>query len=247
MRTVAIIQARMGSERLPGKVLADIEGAPMLERVIERVERAETVDAVCVATSLSEADDAIDEWIQPRRGVHLYRGSEDDVLERYVEAAQAMVADVIVRITADCPLIDPEIIDTIVRYFHTNPRLEYATNTGDPRTYPRGLDVEAFTFESLNAVSLCSTKPYEREHVTPYYREDAGAFIKFWIGAAGTWKRPELRWCVDEQADLDFVREVYRRGWDALSTAELIKALDGAPELRDMNQGVRQKAVKENA
>ena len=94
------------------------------------------------------------------------------------------------------------------------------------------------------AVDMYSGNSYQREHVTPYYREHLHGVGTSWRFASGALRRPELRWCVDEQADLDFVREVYRRGWDALSTAELIKALDGAPELRDMNKGVRQKGAK---
>jgi spore coat polysaccharide biosynthesis protein SpsF len=206
VKTVAIIQARMGSTRLPNKVLADLGGRPMLAQVIARVQRAQTIDEVVVATSIAPQDDAI-EIFCASQGISCFRGSEDDVLDRYYQAARAFMADVVVRITADCPLHDPRVIDTIVSHFDPA-RADYVSNTVK-RTYPDGLDTEVFSLAALERAWQEATWTSEREHVTPYI-----------------WKHPELfrldqvtqpadlsalRWTVDEPRDLALVREVYRR------------------------------------
>src|SRR5208282_1417599 len=166
---IAIIQARMGSSRLPGKSLAEIEGRPMLWHVIQRVKRASLVDRVVVATSTAPADDVIEKMCQ-ENGVPCYRGSENNVLDRYYHAARAEKAAQVVRITADCPLIDPELIDQVVSRFQTGD-LDYASNTM-VRTYPDGLDTEVFSFSALERAWHEAVKDSEREHVTPYLRSD---------------------------------------------------------------------------
>ncbi len=242
MKTVAIIQARMGSERLPGKAMVDIEGYPMLARVVERTRRARLVDDVVVATTAHPRDEVICSWAD-LYAVPCVKGPEEDVLRRYMAAAEYYHADVIVRITADCPLIDPEIIDRVVGSMRrTGYRAEFASNALLPLTFPRGVDVEVFTTQSFRAADRLCNKPYEREHVTPYYHDrgaDGCSIIR--IPARPEERRPELRWCVDEQADLDLVWGIYARGWDQLSTADLIEALDRDPSLRDTNLDVKQK------
>jgi spore coat polysaccharide biosynthesis protein SpsF (cytidylyltransferase family) len=164
MRTVAIIQARMGSTRLPGKVLMDLAGEPMLVRVVNRVRRAERLDEVVVATTASPSDDPIFEGCR-QRGWAVERGSEKDVLDRYYRAARAHHADVVVRITADCPFVDAGLIDQVVGAF-LGGGYDYVSNVLEPRTYPRGLDVEVFRFSALEKAWQEDRDPSWREHVT---------------------------------------------------------------------------------
>ncbi len=209
-KVVAIIQARMGSTRLPGKTMMDICGKPMLQRVIERVQRAKTVDEVVVAVPSPTADnhhcqDMCDvvvgagaSWFVPDKA------NEDDVLARYAEAADYGKADVIIRITADCPLIDPDVIDEVVGVFLAQSP-DYCSNTR-VRTYPRGLDVEVFTRAELERVAKETTKPYDREHVTPgiYNHPDTNAIQVTGGGTDGS-----VNWSVNTQEDLDRVRQIY--------------------------------------
>jgi spore coat polysaccharide biosynthesis protein SpsF (cytidylyltransferase family) len=168
MRTVAVIQARCGSTRFPRKVLALLEGRPMLEHVVERALRATTVDQVVVATTLDPADDVVASLAEAC-GAGVTRGSTDDVLSRYLLAAHEHRADALVRITADCPLIDPAIVDAVVRARETGDA-DYSSNV-EPPTYPHGYDVESITVQCLERVDGEATLPYEREHVTVRVRE----------------------------------------------------------------------------
>ena len=198
-RVVAIIQARMGSKRLPGKVMMDIAGKPMLQRVIERVKLAKTVDQV-VATVPSEEREAF-RTLCNDCNVAVVGGPEDDVLDRYQRAAAASRADVIVRITADCPLIDPDVIDAVVEAHFTYKR-DYTSNTLD-RTYPRGLDVEVFTRALLERAAEEATDPHDREHVTPWMHNGEMNSVATG-GTDGT-----INWSVNTQKDLDRVRAIY--------------------------------------
>jgi glutamate-1-semialdehyde 2,1-aminomutase/spore coat polysaccharide biosynthesis protein SpsF len=230
VKTVAIIQARMSSSRLPGKVLADIAGRPMLQRVVERVRRARLVDEVVVATSTSPADDAVAAlcaaWAIP-----CSRGDERNVLDRYRRAADASGADVVVRITADCPLIDPRVIDRVVRLFHGE-QVDYASNTLRC-TYPDGLDVEVFTRAALERAHREATRPSEREHVTPYLRL-SGQFSTLNVVGDEYPDAHEQRWTVDEPADLEFVRQVYGQfnGGGDFGYLDVLALLDRQPWLR---------------
>jgi spore coat polysaccharide biosynthesis protein SpsF len=239
MDTVAIIQARMGSTRLPGKVLADIDGKPMLERIIRRVRDANSVQDVVVATTAQLQDRAIEVFCK-QHGVPCFRGPANDVLARYLMAGMFFDARVIVRVTADCPLIDSVVIDDVV---DARFDVDYACTAFGQ--WPNGVDAEAFTLRSLCSVHYIAHKPHHREHVTPYYREQTGQFSISYVNPIESERRPDMRWTVDEQADLDFIREVYRRGWNELSMGALIKALDGAPDVMAINAHVRQKDVTE--
>ncbi|HEY7060820.1 MAG TPA: aminotransferase class III-fold pyridoxal phosphate-dependent enzyme [Chloroflexota bacterium] len=203
-RVVAIVQARMGSTRLPGKVLAEIAGRPMLCHVVRRVERAATIDRVVLATSSAPADDAVAAFCD-QEGIACFRGSEADVLDRYYQAAREAEAEVVVRVTADCPLIDPAVIDRVVGALLAGD-CDYATNTLR-YTYPDGLDVEAFTFAALARAWEESSKLSEREHVTPYLRL-SGRFRVRGVERDGA-PLSGQRWTVDEPSDLAFVRDVY--------------------------------------
>jgi len=232
---VAIIQARMGSSRLPGKSLAEIEGHPMLWHVIERVKRACLIDRVVVATSTAKADDAIESMCRDM-GVTCYRGSENDVLDRYYMAARAEKASQVVRITADCPLIDPEVVDRVVRRFQRGD-IDYAANFM-VRTYPDGLDTEVFSFSVLERAWHESTKSSEREHVTPYLR--MGKFRTANVECDSTSLYQHYRWTVDEAEDLEFIRAVYgaMSGKEKFGMHEVLELLERNPGLEKMNSEI---------
>lgn len=214
MRIVAIVQARYGSTRLPGKVLADIEGRPMLWYVLERVRQAKCVDAVVVATPETYGDLPIHlrcaAWGVP---CFWYRNSYD-VLARYAAVATQVQADYVIRITADCPLIDPRVIDQVVWSLLEHQAL-YASNVYPRRTFPDGLDVEALSLGTLLGLHQCAEHPADREHVTPMLQRNLLP-----AQLANITREPSLghlRWTVDTETDLLFVREVYRRmapRWD---------------------------------
>ena len=155
----------MGSTRLPGKVLMELEGKPLLQRVVERVKRAKKIDEIIIATTKNKEDKKLTEFAEKLK-VKSYAGSEDDVLDRYYQAAKKFGAENIVRITSDCPLIDPEIVDDIISYYLNND-FDYVSNTISP-TYPDGLDTEVFSFKALERAWKEAKKGFEREHVTPY-------------------------------------------------------------------------------
>ncbi|OGH61729.1 MAG: hypothetical protein A3G34_14095 [Candidatus Lindowbacteria bacterium RIFCSPLOWO2_12_FULL_62_27] len=207
---VALVQARMGSHRRPGKVLADIAGRPMLWHVLHRLRNARRPDRIVVATSTAQQDDAIVRLCEEAR-IETFRGSEHDVLDRYYRAALACKADGVVRITADCPLVDPGVVDQVVSVFQAA-KYDYVSNTIH-RTFPVGLDVEVFSFAALARAWKEAEAEDQREHVTPYFRA-AGDFVLSnveWTGGPGL---QDLRWTVDYEADLAYVREIYRELYD---------------------------------
>jgi len=229
----------MGSTRLPGKVLMDLAGDTVLARVIERLRRARSVHRVAVATSTASADDAVTLECE-RLGAEVFRGSEDDVLDRYSRAARAFSADVVVRITADCPLIEPEIVDRTVEAF-LEQKPDYASNVL-VRTYPRGLDTEVFTLQALERANREASMKYEREHVTPYLYEHPELFRLHSV--TGDRNLASLRWTLDTQQDLDFVRSVYSRLSVAdFSWTDVLGLLEKEPELLGLNAGVQQKSM----
>ena len=241
MKVVAIIQARMGSTRLPCKVLLDLAGEPMLARVVNRTQRATTLDGIVIATTTESRDEAIVELCSSR-GWACFRGSEDDVLDRYYQAAKKHHADIVVRITSDCPLIEPEIIDLVVQELLKDGSLDYVSNTLPPRTFPRGLDVEAMTFKTLKRAWLEDKNPAWREHVTPYiYRTPE----KFRLKAVTNEKDLSyMRWTIDTWEDLEFVRRIYNHfGHDHFSWHEVLDLLKERPEWLDINKNVKQKQV----
>jgi len=240
-RVVAIIQARMGSTRLPGKVLLDLAGEPMLARVVKRSQRATMLQEVMVATTTRPADEAIVE-LCAEHGWPCFRGSEDDVLDRYYRAAKDHRADVVVRITSDCPLIEPEIVDCIAQEFFEKGPLDYASNTLPPRTFPLGLDVEVMAFDALERAWREDDSHAWREHVTPYiYRHPE----KFALRAVVNDKDySHMRWTVDTVDDLAFVRRIYDYfGHDAFSWQDVLSTLEEHPEWLEINRHVVQKKV----
>ena len=242
VRVVAIIQARMGSTRLPGKVMKDIGGETMLARVVWRARRAKLLDEVVVATTSKSVDAPIVSECS-KLSAPIFRGDEQDVLDRYYRSAQANRAEAVVRITSDCPLIDPEIIDDVVRAF-LKAKPDYASNTLN-HTYPRGLDIEVMTMASLERAWHESNKPYHRSHVTPYIYQNPDLFRLLSVKAEGDYS--SHRWTVDTHEDLSFVRSVYGRfdNQDTFNWHDVLKVLDREPELMEVNHHIRQKRVEE--
>ncbi len=233
-KVVAIVQARMSSERLPGKVLANLGGRPVLEWVTKRLAHARTVDEVLVATSVDPSDDEIAEWCS-EAGVRCFRGSLDDVLSRFAEAADHAEAGIVVRITADCPLIDPWLVDSVVRHL-LDGDLDYCGLGGE---FPDGLDCEAMTAEALRRAYTQASLPSEREHVTPYLQRPDRSFR---IGSVEPFvARQHHRLTLDRPEDLSFLRTVVERlggGPRRPTTGELFALLDAEPELQALNAGI---------
>lgn len=243
MRVVAIIQARMGSTRLPGKVLKRVLGKPLLEYQLERVRRSKTIDEIIVATTSNENDDPIADLCK-RLSIKVYRGSEDDVLARYFKAATVYHADIIVRLTSDCPLIDPEVIDQVVTFYLKNTdKFDYVSNTLK-RTYPRGLDTEVLPYRVLKeADHLADKKPY-REHVTLYvYRHPE---IYRLGNYSNSIDKSHYRWTVDTEEDFLLIKELLERipqNGDHFSWKKIMEAFEKSPELNRINNNVKQKRV----
>jgi spore coat polysaccharide biosynthesis protein SpsF len=243
MNTLAIIQARMGSSRLPGKVLMDLGGASVLARVVGRLGRSQEITQIVVATTVAPADDAIVRECE-RLHVSCFRGSEDDVLDRYYQCARACPANAIVRITSDCPLIDPNLVDETVIILK-NQKADYASNV-IPRTYPRGLDTEVFTSAALERAWREAHELYEREHVTPYFYEHPKTFRMASVSGAVDYSR--YRWTLDTREDLELLRAIYSR-FDSrhdLSWQDVIALMEREPELAELNSQVLQKSLREH-
>ena len=242
-RTVAIVQARMGSTRLPQKVLRDIVGKPLLWHMINRLKKAKLIDEIMLATTTKEEDEPIIKLAKDN-DVKSYAGSEEDVLDRYHQAARIHKVNVIARITADCPLIDPDVVDKVVKYFLDND-FDYVSNTcvgvrvDCKPTYPDGLDTEVFSFDALERAWKEAKLPSEREHVTPYIWKHSTIFKVGCIGYDEDLSH--MRWTVDYEEDLMFVREVYKRLYRKgaiFHMKEILTLLSAHPELMDINRGI---------
>lgn len=239
MNTVCIIQARMGSTRLPGKVLQDIAGQTMLERVVRRATFAKYIDQVIVATTTAAADDRV-EAEACRLGVGTFRGSEADVLDRYYQAALIARADVVVRVTSDCPLLDPDVSDSVIREIFRS-GADYVSNTIS-RSFPRGLDTEAMTMAALTTAWTSAQEPYEREHVTPYLYQGKRGFRIESVTAEADFSHH--RWTVDTAEDVELVRAIYARlGNEPFGWRAVLALLEREPALARINAHVPQKTL----
>ena len=242
-----IIQARMGSERLPGKVLIDIAGKPMLWHVVERVKSAKTIGKIIIATTTDPEDDKIEDLAKKENWL-LYRGSKNDVLGRYYEAAKKFGIDVIVRVTSDCPLIDPFIIDLCVEKFLAGDYDFISNYDKDSSTFPRGLDVRVFSFSALEKAYQNAKNPYEREHVTPYIFENANKEFRLGpvIEASGKYKG-NYRLTVDYPEDLELMEKIYGKFYkpgEIIDIKEVISYLSENPGLSGLNEKRQQKSYK---
>lgn len=236
MRVVAIVQARMGSSRLPGKVLEVVVGQPLLGHLLDRLARVPQFDDVVVATTTHPQDERIVAFCQ-ERGATYFRGSEEDVLGRYYEAAAQAQADVVVRITSDCPLMDPLVAEQVVAHFLSERSdFDYVSNTFDP-SFPRGMNVEVFTFAALKRAYQEATAPEEREHVTPYIYRHPDLFR---LGSF------QYRLTVDTSDDLQLVRQIFEALYPThpnFSLQEIYELLRLHPEWVHINAHVKQKEL----
>lgn len=241
MKIAALIQARMGSTRLPGKVLMGLNGKPVLWHVVDRLRRSVLLNQIIIATTTDPKDDAIQAFCQ-LEGVDFFRGSEDDVLDRYYRAATHFKADQIVRITSDCPLIDPVIVDSVIRK-HLDSKADYSSNTLK-RTFPRGLDVEVFSFLALARASREAKEISDREHVTPYFYKHPELFRLISVEAADFLRRPDIRICVDTKEDLELARLIYRELKSTpMGLKEIVAFFNDNPESLKINAAVQQKSI----
>jgi spore coat polysaccharide biosynthesis protein SpsF len=260
-RVVAIIQGRMSSSRLPGKILADIAGQPMLQRVFIRTSRAASFSQTIFATTTDPSDDPVAEYCE-FSGISFTRGSQFDVLDRYYQAAKGAKADVVVRITADCPVMDPELIDNVVNTLLED-EYDFACNRLPPpwsRTYPIGLDVEACTFKVLEKAWQEAKEPQHREHAMPYLYEGVQLSAMSRQLSEGVSPRGfriallnhtsdfgDYRWTVDTPEDLEFMRQVYSHfdGRDDFTWKEMLDLVHDNPEMMKINSGVQHKTLKD--
>lgn len=229
----------MGSTRLPGKVMREIGGHPMIDWVVERADRISEVDEAVVATSVLEREKPLVEHLSAR-DVPVARGPEENVLARFVQAAEAEDADAVVRLTADCPLLMPDVSEKVVRAFKRR-ECDYASNTIE-RTYPRGLDTEVLAAQALQKTDRKATSPADREHVTRYVRKRPDKFRL--CPVTDEVDRSDLRWTVDEEADLKLVRRIYEAlGEQAMDAdyKDVLAVLEERPEWTDINRQVEQK------
>ena len=267
-KVVAIIQGRISSSRLPGKILADIAGQPMLTRVYTRTSRAKTLDEIIFATTTDASDDLVAEYCD-FSGIPFTRGSLFDVLDRYYQTALQAKADVVVRITADCPVIDPELIDNVVKTVVSEQwrvdgaLFDFAANRLPPpwsRTYPIGLDTEVCTFAALERAWKDAREPQHREHAMPYFYEGVqlttvNRQLQTGLSPRGfniallhhTTDFGDYRWTVDTPEDLEFMLQVYSSfdGRDDFTWKEVLDLVHDNPELMKINEGVQHKTLKD--
>lgn len=237
---ICIIQARMGSERLPGKVIKEIKGTPMILHILNR---ANKIEKTIVATSTNSENDRLEDVVKAAGG-NIFRGSEDDVLKRYVDAAEQFRGKYIIRVTGDCPLISAEVIDELIDKF-LEAKVDYM-RVDVPNTFSRGFDAEIFTREALMKAHYKATEARYREHVTLYMYEHPEEFSVERMEAKESWNRPNYRLCVDTKEDFDLVEKVYEALYDqnkGFEIDEIISYLDNHPEVAGINQFIIQKNV----
>ena len=234
-KTIAIVQARMGSKRLPQKMMKDICGKPLIQHVFERLSYSKCIDKIILATTNKKQDDSLSEFII-RLGFDVYRGSENNVLSRYHEAANKFKANIIVRVTGDCPLIDPKVVDSVINYFKDK-EYDYVSNITPP-SYPDGLDTEVFSFFSLQKAQDLAILSSEREHVTPFIIKNPQIF------KIGNFLNPFMnlsdhRWTVDTVEDLELVKKIYKNLYlnhHLFDMEEIYNFLLKNPDLKKINR-----------
>lgn len=235
----------MGATRLPGKILLKISGKTILEHVINRLRLSKCIDEIVVATTVSLADNAVADLCEKIK-VNCFRGSEEDVLERYKKAADAYRADTVVRITSDCPLIDPHIIDQMIQFYQKN-SYEMVSNANSLdfslRSFPRGLDAEVFSHRVLNEAYEKGQEKYQREHVTPYMYE----YLKNIFYFQSDVNYSHLRWTMDTPQDFKLIEEIYSslyHGEHNFFLKDILDLFERRPDLYEINKEIHQKNTK---
>ena len=241
MRTVATIEARMTSSRLPGKVLLNAAGKPMLKHLINRLQAVPSLDQIVLATTVNATDDVLEEFAR-QAGIECYRGSEEDVMQRVVEAGAHSNADIIVEITGDCPIIDPQIVEQTIRMFHAN-KVDYVSNAY-VRSYPIGMDTQVFLLETLKRSQSMTKDPLDHEHVTLHICKHPEEFSQVHLVAPPELFWPDLGLTLDEQSDYELLKKIIEYFGDEnplFSCLDVIKLLLQKPEWVDINRDVYRK------
>ncbi|MDH7604644.1 MAG: glycosyltransferase family protein [Melioribacter sp.] len=243
----AIVQARTGSTRLPNKIFKELCGKPILWHVINRLSYSKLISQIIIATTILPEDDTIEEFCKINN-ILFYRGSSDDVLSRYYETAKKFNAEIIIRITSDCPVIDPQIIDKMINNFfdfYDKEKIDYMSNT-IIRTFPRGLDAEIFPFNVLEKTHLEAKQNYEREHVTPYIYQHPEIFkIK---NFACEKDYSFHRWTVDTIEDFELIEKIYESLYkenDIFYFEDILKLFEKYPDLVNINKDIKQKQLND--
>lgn len=243
MKVVCIIQARVGSRRLPRKVLKELCAKTVLEHDINRLKKVKNIDEIVIATTTEEKDIEIVNEAK-RLGVNYFRGSENDVLSRYYLAAKEIEADTVVRVTSDCPCIDFNVTEDIISfYLKNNEKYDYVSNTLD-RTYPRGLDTEVFSFKVLEEAYLNAKEDFEREHVTPYIWDGNRYNINQYKSNDDN---SDLRLTLDTKEDLELLTEIYNELYEKnnyFSLEDILKLFANKAYLKEINSEIEQKKIK---
>ncbi|MCG3085213.1 glycosyltransferase family protein [Anoxybacillus sp. LAT_31] len=243
MKVAAIIQARMGSTRLPGKVLKKVLGKTLLEYQMERVKKAKTIDEMIIATTTKESDDPIVQLCQ-QLSIPYYRGSEEDVLSRYYETATKFGVDVVVRLTSDCPIVDPNVIDKVVEHYLENKdQYDYVSNTL-ARTYPRGMDTEVMSYEVLKRAHKDAKELVYREHVTAYIYHHPDQFRL--CNVSNEKDESKHRWTVDTEEDFLLIKNILEILYPInplFTLKDVIQVLQDKPEWVEINAHIEQKKL----
>jgi len=244
MRTAIMVQARTGSQRLPNKVLLPLKNKPLILHVLERLKECQWADAVILVTTQGPEDRALIDLAE-KQGFPVFAGSERDVLDRYYQAAKHFRAKNIVRCTGDCPVLDPEVTDKVIRcHFEKNP--DYTSNAVI-RSYPRGYDTEIMTFSALETAANEAQEAYQREHVTPFIFEQKDRFKIEHVIAGPKYYWPGLRLTVDTESDYELMKQVFDALYDKhphFSLDEVMQLFRAKPELAELNAHIRQKSAR---
>jgi spore coat polysaccharide biosynthesis protein SpsF len=241
MKIVATIEARMASSRLPGKVLQQALGQPMLHHLVTRLRTVPSLDDIVLATTVNATDDILQVFAQ-NEGINCFRGSENDVMARVIDSAESADADIVVEITGDCPIIDPQIVEQTIRMFKAN-HVAYASNA-HIRSYPDGMDTQVVRLETLKRSALMTTEPLDREHVTLHIRNHPELFPHVYLVAPPEMHWPELGLTLDEPADYELLKriiEYFGENNPLFGCLEVIRLLRDKPEWATINQAVLRK------
>jgi spore coat polysaccharide biosynthesis protein SpsF len=245
-RTVASIEARMGSTRLPGKVLMDVAGKPALTRLVTRLRAVDGLDDIVLATTTAPADDALEAWAR-REGVACFRGSEEDVLGRVVGAQRSAGGELVVEVTGDCTLLPPDVIELGIASFLANDA-DVVANVGRVQSFPMGADVQVFPVALLEEVAATVDDPAVREHVSLFFYEHPERYRLHYLVAPQAWRHPDWRLQLDYPEDHRLIEAVYRelepRHGPVFGLREIVDMLEGRPDLVALNIGCREKPAR---